>query len=72
MKYEETLYCLMERAMCKMTSSKDLTTLREAWNKSIDDSFKYINNKDVSLTTRIAYRAWLDQTYLMLRTYLKE
>ena len=72
MKYEDSLYCIMERAMCKMTSAEDLTTLVKRWDESIDDYVAFINEHDISLINRISYRAWLDQTYLMLRTYLKE
>lgn len=72
MNYELGLYNLMDCAVTRMTLATDLTTLRSAWDKSVDESCKYINNREVSLSTRIAYRAWLDQTYLMLRTYLKE
>lgn len=72
MKCELGLYDLMDCAIERMTLATDLTTLHRAWDRSVDESCKYINNRDISLHTRIAYRAWLDQTYLMLRTYMKE
>ena len=72
MKYEDTLYALMERAMSRMTSANDLNTLQKKWEKSIREYYEYEKDKVIRDIIRISYITWLDNTYLMLRTYLKE
>ena len=72
MKYEDTLYDLMERAMSRMTSANDLNTLQKKWKKSIREYYEYAIDKEIRDIIRISYITWLDNTYLMLRTYLKE
>lgn len=72
MKYEDTLYALMERAMTRMTSANDLTTLRKKWKKSVREYYEYANDKVIRDIITISYITWRDNTYLMLRTYLIE
>lgn len=72
MEYKDSLYCLMERSMAKMTSANDLTTLQKKWKESVREYYEYAMDKELRDIIRISYSTWLDQTYLMLRTYLKE
>lgn len=72
MKNEDTLYDLMERAMNIMASAEDLTTLRRLYLYSMAEYIKWTNTNELNSVVKIAYRSWLDQTYLMVRTYMKE
>ena len=40
MKYEDTLYALIERAMTRMTSANDLTTLQKKLEKSVSEYYE--------------------------------
>lgn len=72
MKYEDSLYCLIERAMFKMSSSKDVYSLQKARERTVLEFNEFCAHNVVRSVVEISYRSWIDVTYLMLRTYLKE
>ena len=53
MKYEDTLYALMERAMTRITSANDLTTLQKKWEKSVSEYYEYAKDKVIRDIIRI-------------------
>ena len=58
--------------MTRMTSANDLITLQKKWEKSVSEYYEYAKDKIIRDIIRISYITWLDNTYLMLRTYLIE
>lgn len=70
MKYEDSLYCVMERAMSRMTSAEDITTLLNRRNEAIEEFETFCQHSVVRGAMGINYITWLNMTYLMLRQYL--
>lgn len=72
MKYEDSLYCIMVRGMLRMTSAKDVYSLQKDRERTVLEFNEFCARNVVRSVVEISYRSWIDVTYLMLRTYLKE
>ena len=72
MKYEDSLYYIMERGMLRMSSAKDVYSLQKARERTVLEFNEFCERNVVRSVVEISYRSWIDVTYLMLRTYLKE
>ena len=72
MKYEDSLYCIMERGMLRISSAKDVYSLQKARELTVLEFNEFCSRNVVRSVVEISYRSWIDSTYLMLRTYLKE
>lgn len=55
-----------------MSSAKDVYSLQKARERTVLEFNEFCARNVVRSVLEISYRSWIDVTYLMLRTYLKE
>lgn len=55
-----------------MSSAKDVYSLQKARDSTVLEFNEFCARNVVRNVVEISYRSWIDVTYLMLRTYLKE